>query len=73
MAARSGSFSHARAAASAHDANARSTHARSEGGQPPAAGRRTMLTAYRWNEARQRWLRTSDALERLARETQERF
>lgn len=44
-----------------------------EGGQPPAAGRRTMSTAYRWNEARQRWLRTTDALERLARETQERF
>lgn len=44
-----------------------------EGGQPPAAGRRTMSTAYRWDEARQRWLRTSDALERLARETQERF
>jgi hypothetical protein len=44
-----------------------------EGGQPPAARRRTMSTAYRWDEASRRWVRTSDALERLARETQERF
>lgn len=43
-------------------------------GQPmPALGRRTISVKYRWNAASQRYLKNSDALNRLAKETSKRF
>lgn len=39
----------------------------------PAPGKRAVSTLYRWIAAKQRYVRTSDALERLAREAEERF
>jgi hypothetical protein len=64
----------ARAAISASVAEETQTDTSACDGQAaPAAGHRLVTVHYRWDSARQRYVARSDALERLARETEERF